>query len=157
MQRAWHKLLAEFHRFIIDVFFSFKNFNVQYDVVCRNLILVHIINNFLLFSLFSLFHFSSTAIPGSKYRRPAELITFANPAFTKQIFHLQCTHGPNDDWTAVVARRVDGDIELWDDRQPRAPAVIYKWPTYVGKLLIHHRIHIWQHPWVIMKLLVCGI
>ena len=81
---------------------------------------------------FSLFQFR--VFPDSKYSLPEELIAFANPAATKEIAHLQCLHGPNNDRTGVVVRRVDGDIELWDDGQSRAPAVVYKLPACDGKI-----------------------
>ena len=72
---------------------------------------------------FSLFQFR--AFPDYKYSRLEELLTFGNHASTKEIVHLQCLNESNNDQIGVVVRRVDGDIELWDDRQLRGPAIIY--------------------------------
>ena len=73
---------------------------------------------------FSLFQFTSSSM--YKYSPPEELITFPNPAASESIFHLQCLHGPNNDRIGIVVGRVDGDIELWDDRQPRGPSCVGK-------------------------------
>ena len=75
---------------------------------------------------FSLFQFHILAIP--IFTLPQELIAFANPAESNKITHMQCLHSHNNDRSGVVVRRSDGSIELWEDRQPKSPAVVYKSP-----------------------------
>ena len=68
---------------------------------------------------FSLFQF--TVFPYYKHSRSQRAIKVWESFIHER--NLQCIHGPNNDRTGVVVRRVDGDIELWDDRQLREPVI----------------------------------
>lgn len=52
-------------------------------------------------------------------------IDFAETSSMSDIFHLQCMLSPNNDRRGVILRRKDGQIEFWEDRQPKEPAVVY--------------------------------
>ncbi|EUB56632.1 hypothetical protein EGR_08493 [Echinococcus granulosus] len=67
---------------------------------------------------FSLLSFTSA-------KSELELIRFGG-ADASDIAHLQCLLSPNNERSGVIVGRVDGSVELWEDRQPKSAAVIYK-------------------------------
>ncbi|CDI97626.1 hypothetical protein EmuJ_000141600 [Echinococcus multilocularis] len=67
---------------------------------------------------FSLLSFTSA-------KSELELIRFGG-ADASDIAHLQCLLSPNNERSGVIVGRVDGSVELWEDRQPKSAAVVYK-------------------------------
>eukprot|EP00108_Taenia_solium_P000360 TsM_000555000 transcript=TsM_000555000 gene=TsM_000555000 len=67
---------------------------------------------------FSLLSFTSS-------RRERELISFGGVS-AAEIVHLQCLLSIDNKRSGVIVGRVDGSVELWDDRQPKSAAVIYR-------------------------------
>ncbi|VDM33906.1 unnamed protein product [Hydatigera taeniaeformis] len=67
---------------------------------------------------FSLLSFTSA-------RRERELISFGDVSASR-ITHLQCLLSADNKRSGIIVGRVDGSVELWDDRQPRRAAVTYK-------------------------------
>nr|CDS30519.1 Mariner Mos1 transposase [Hymenolepis microstoma] len=65
-------------------------------------------------------------LPLKATRRKTGLIDFMEASNKSKIFHLQCLLSPNNDRKGVLLRRRDGQIEFWDDRQPKWPAVVYQ-------------------------------
>lgn len=67
---------------------------------------------------FSLLSFTSS-------KRERELVSFGG-ANASEIVHLQCLLSTDNKRSGVIVGRVDGSVELWDDRQPKSAAVIYR-------------------------------
>lgn len=65
-------------------------------------------------------------LPLKATKRKTGLIDFSETSNKSEIFHLQCLLSPNNDRKGVLLRRTDGQIELWDDRQPKGPSIIYR-------------------------------
>lgn len=57
--------------------------------------------------------------------RPQEMIQFKLQDTTDSISHLQCLTTSMGDRCGLVVGWSTGGIELWDDRWPNAPAVVY--------------------------------
>ncbi|KAM7534936.1 hypothetical protein Aperf_G00000104243 [Anoplocephala perfoliata] len=64
-------------------------------------------------------------LPLKTSNRSRGYIDFAETSSMSNIFHLQCMLSPNNDRKGVILRRRDGQIEFWEDRQPKKPVVIY--------------------------------
>ena len=78
-------------------------------------------------SAFSLLRFTGSRSRGfAGSTRISELVNFVNVPDAPDIVHLQCLQAPYYERTGILVGRHDGKVELWEDRQPRKPAVIYK-------------------------------
>ena len=76
---------------------------------------------------FSLLRFTLSRSRGRTISpRATELVEFMYLPDTGDIVHLQCLQTPSFERTGVIVGRSDGRVELWEDRQPKGPVVVYK-------------------------------